>query len=1232
MKHLSLILALLLSFGLLAAEQINVGVDSNEIRLIQAQPDNMILELTLSNFNAETIQIDGETYYDLSIKKAGLTLEQGLPQLPIMAASVIIPNSAKMKLEVLDSQYVDLDMKVAPSKGNLTRDIDPNSVAYSFDPFYQGDSAWPNEQTELSEPFILRDYRGITVRFIPFSYYPATSKLRVYTKIKVSLSQIGTDFSNSLSSAKNSYSREFEDIYQNMFLNFGMAKYPSLDESGRILVIKHDMFDSAIIPWVEWKRQNGYQVDVVDVSVAGPTANNIKTYIQNQYNLNDGLMFVQIMGDAPQVPSLSSGGGGSDPSYALLAGNDNYPDIYVSRFSAENVSEMQIQVQKTVEYERDRSFGSPWLQKAMGIASNEGGGGQGDNGESDQQHMEIIRGKLLNYGYTSVDQMYQASGATASQVSTNLNAGRAFINYVGHGSDTSWVTTGFNNNNVNALTNDHMLPFIMSVACVNGNFVSRTCFAEAWLRAKNPGTGAPTGAVGMYASTINQGWNPPMRAQDEVTDLLVAEAKSTLGGLYFNSSSKMIEVYGTSGASEYKCWTIFGDASMMVRTKDPIPMSANYMDIIFLGMESFTVSTVPGARVTLYADGQIFAHGIANAAGIAELNLDILPEEPMDLTLTITAFNYQTLVDTIQVLPSDGAYLLVMDMLVNDDNNNIPEYGETITLHFELNNVGSEPAEGVVMSLSSDSQYINIQNSQDNLGDIDAEGFGSTAQGFEIQIANNVPDQHAAALEILITTENGEAFSYSRNLLISAPHLEFGQVSVDDFMGNQNQALDPGETVILNFPILNTGSAQANDLNGFMVVNNVTHVADQIDIDFNVLPANGQVEMSYVITFSSQVPQGTMVSITTMVFSGEYSAAKTYSISLGKVMENFENGFNQFPWTFSNGEWTPAAGASYNNSMAAKSPTISHNQSTSMTVTVNSESAGVISFWKKVSSENNYDFLKFYINGILKEQWSGTNDVWSQVTYNTESGRNTFKWEYVKDSMTSSGQDCAWIDDIAFPTTGGILTPPCISVDESELDFGQLPLGESLVLPLTINNLSSSVLIGTAQTNSPFSLVDAVGEEQILQNVVVQAESFIQLNVKFTPSRAGEFAESLIITTDDVENPTLIIELTGSANPVANDENVQQLITSLKGNYPNPFNPSTTIRYSLKESGKVKIEIYNLKGQLVKTLINQTMPKGEHQINWNAKDDRGNKVSSGIYLYKMKVGNYNSTNKMMLMK
>jgi len=90
--------------------------------------------------------------------------------------------------------------------------------------------------------------------------------------------------------------------------------------------------------------------------------------------------------------------------------------------------------------------------------------------------------------------------------------------------------------------------------------------------------------------------------------------------------------------------------------------------------------------------------------------------------------------------------------------------------------------------------------------------------------------------------------------------------------------------------------------------------------------------------------------------------------------------------------------------------------------------------------------------------------------------------------------------------------------------------------------------------------------------------------------------------------------------------------TALSGNYPNPFNPTTTIQYQLKENSHVNLEIFNMKGQKVKTLVNTDMEAGYHNAVWNGTDQNGRGVSSGIYFYKMKAGRYTSTKKMILMK
>ncbi|MCK9556885.1 MAG: C25 family cysteine peptidase [Candidatus Cloacimonetes bacterium] len=1229
MKRLIILLGLLLSLQIiLRAEVMEIANYDNGIQLLQSSSSEMILEMKLGAFEREALSINDDTWYNLSVKNGGLTLEQGLPQVPILAGSVIISANARMVMETMETEYLDLKMKIAPSKGNLTRDINPESIPYTFSEFYKSSDYYPENHTELSEPFILRDYRGISVRFKPFVYYPETGITRVYTRIKVKLSQDGSDLTNALSFSKHSYAAEYSEIYRNMFLNFAEAKYPSIDEEGRILVITNSMFDNAILPWVNWKKQMGFDVSVVDYQVAGPSASQIKTYIQNQYILNDGLMFVQIMGDAPQVPSLSYNGGGSDPSFALLAGNDNYPEIFVGRFSAQTVAEMETQVQRSIEYERDLQNDATWLQNAMGIASEEGGGYQGDNGESDQQHMENIRTDLLGYGYTSVDQMYANMGATAYAVGNNINTGRGFINYVGHGSDTSWVTTGFNNNNVNALTNDNMLPFIASVACVNGNFVSRTCFAEAWMRATNNGN--PTGAVAIYASSVNQGWNPPMRAQDEITDLLIAEAKHSIGGLFYNGSSKMIEVYGSDGADEFKNWHIFGDASLMVRTKTPTEALAEYNPVLLIGMQSLDVTTEPYARLSLSAEGTIYGIATADANGTALLNLDILPEQPMNLTLTITAFNKVTHIGTVEVLPADGPYIIVTGVSVEDDNDNNPSLGEIVTIQVNMENVGSDPAEGVSVSAITSDPHLTVVGDAEIIDYINPNTIGSTSTGIQLQISDSVPDQYSAAFTVLVTLQDGSEYNYDHEIVINAPRIVWGSLQINDSQGNNNGRVDPGESFTISIPISNLGHADCPELFSSITIEGGETIISPIVDTIPLISAGNSSELIYNIALSSQIEPGSTISINIIASYAQTVLTNTYAVITGILMENFENGMSNFPWTFTGGNWISTENG-YQGSLAAQSAPINHNQTTSMSITLTNPSDGFVSFWKKTSSEANHDYLKFFVNGMLKNQWSGIDEDWEQVSYIVLAGTNTYRWEYVKDSSVSAGNDCVLIDDVLFPAEDSDTGHPIMVIDHTSLDFGNIEIGTEEVQNLTISNTGDALMLGSVVLQEPYSLLSQNSYLNNMNFTVPAGESLI-LSIAFRPIEKGDYDAELQIDSDDPDNPSVIVTLSGSSSTSDPNDMVNPVITELRGNYPNPFNPNTSISFSLKDREYVSIEIYNVLGQRVKTLVASVMNPGSHTVAWNGKDNNNRNVSSGVYFYKMKAGKYSHTKKMILMK
>jgi hypothetical protein len=95
---------------------------------------------------------------------------------------------------------------------------------------------------------------------------------------------------------------------------------------------------------------------------------------------------------------------------------------------------------------------------------------------------------------------------------------------------------------------------------------------------------------------------------------------------------------------------------------------------------------------------------------------------------------------------------------------------------------------------------------------------------------------------------------------------------------------------------------------------------------------------------------------------------------------------------------------------------------------------------------------------------------------------------------------------------------------------------------------------------------------------------------------------------------------------------IQPIINTLIGNFPNPFNPETTIRFNTAKAEHVTIDIFNIRGQRIKTLLNEYVNSGNHSIVWNGTNDNGQSVSSGVYFYQMKAGEYTSVRRMVLMK
>lgn len=626
---------------------------ASTIQVISSDDDETILEFRMGTVYSREISGQGRIFM---LDKGQPLQQKFMPDLPGISGSVIIPDEAEMTIDPIGSVYTEYaNVDVAPSRGVISRNIDPGTLSYEKGSIYQSDALFPETTSALREPYVLRDFRAQTVVFYPLQYNPVTKTLRIYNTIRITIKTTGETGMNPLvrTASGNSIEKEFHTLYGNHFLNYeNTSRYAAVEENGSMLIICHDAFTGAMQPYIDWKTQRGLPVEMVNTSVTGTSSAAIKSYVQNYYAAHPSLKYLLLVGDAPQIPPQDPDGsnglaGPSDNFYGYLAGNDHYPEIFVGRFSAESETDVITQVQRSIDYEKNPGNTGAY-GKGTTIGSDQG---PGDDNEMDFEHERVIRNKLLAFTYTEADEFYDGSqggvdasgNPTPSMVVNALNDGRGIITYTGHGWNGGCASSNLSSTDVAGLQNMGMLPFFWSVACVNGEFMNTTCFAEYCLRSVDAGTHQPVGMVATLMSTINQYWNEPMEGQDEMVDLLTeahaSNIKRTFGGLSMNGCMKMNDSYGSSGMDMTDTWTCFGDPSLLVRTRQAGIMTTTHITSSPTGITSLLVNcNVEDAFISLSANGQILGTGSVSG-GAVNISFPAIMN-PDTIIVTATAFNY----------------------------------------------------------------------------------------------------------------------------------------------------------------------------------------------------------------------------------------------------------------------------------------------------------------------------------------------------------------------------------------------------------------------------------------------------------------------------------------------------------------------------------------------------------------------------------------------------------------
>lgn len=1033
MKKILSFFILFLALTIVNAQQIQLLNEANGIIRLKCSPGN-------PSFSTEA------EFNKVWFENATPILKKGAPDLPKLNADVIVDDTRAMELQVTHAEFVDYpNMQMAPSKGNLSRLIDPSTVPFEMGEVFLTNSFYPSSQARLGDAFINGQFRGQTVHFFPVQYNPITHILRVYSSIEVEIRTTENLGSNPLPATVPAKTNALmKEVYADRFINYSNAadRYEVIDEIGSMLVIYDPEYLEALQPWITWKKEKGIEVILQDVSGINSVAA-IGSFVADYYT-NHGLTYLVLVGDEDQVPTElvnNSGGlGYCDPCYGYISGNDSYAELFVGRLLVHNANELVPVISKILEYEKTPNMNSDWFSVAMGIGSNEGGG-IGDDNEADWQHQNNIKNDLLSFTYSSVYERYDgnhtgasptggvtadgSSNPSAASISSVINDGCSLINYTGHGDHSIIVTGSYTNTNINALTNTGKYPYWIIVGCCVGDFDddsgSGDTFGEAWL--KSPSSSTLTGGIGGAFSTVFQSWAPPMEGQDEmnklISDLGPSGTRHTLGSIHVHGCASMNDAYGTAGDEMTDTWILMGDPTVQLRTAFPSNITATHVSTAFLGTSSFTIySSNENALVCLTLDGEILGTGLIQNGQCVVSTVAIT--QPGSILVTLTNFNTVPYQGYIEMVPANGPFVIENSHVIDDElgnANGLADYTESLRLDVEIENIGIELAQSVVATLTTNDPNVVITSNTFNVGDVDANSTLLLNDAFAFTVNEWIEDQHEVFFTITLTDALGNAWTSYTTVLLNSPVLSCAEIEIDDSLGNSNGRLDPGETAQLIIHIANDGHAATSNVDYVLNISSPFVSTNGLGLNGPSIYAGETGSVSFELSIASDTPISEPVSFTVQSTAGLYSASCDLDAHVNQVVEDWESGTTSgFNWQGGEGaeDWFISSFEPLNGSYCMQSGDITDNQQSILRLDMNFSEAGTFGFHYKTSTESGWDLLRFRVNGATQSTWSGENQ-WANYEYAVSPGAYIFRWIYVKDQIQSQGADACWIDDIVFP-------------------------------------------------------------------------------------------------------------------------------------------------------------------------------------------------------------------------
>lgn len=816
----------------------------------------------------------------------------------------------------------------------------------------------------------------------------------------------------------------------------------------------------------------------------------------------------------------------SDNPYADV-NDDHLPDICFSRILAQNESELPVLIGKLYEYEYTNVVTAPyyyehpltaagwqdskWFQITIATIS----GYLTQHGKFPERINEIYTGEqgpnwstapgtatIVDYfgpnglGYipATPDELGGWTGGTAAKVIRAINSGCYLIQHRDHGWNTKWYQPEIYTTDFGEIYNLNKLTFLISVNCRTGMYdSSTTSFIETLLRMTREGQNAgimgaigPVGQTYSYANDIflwgvwdlfDPAFLPEYGPFADHSDSWMP-AFACVSGKYF------LDTHVFPSADENMCITInntfhtFGDAFMRVFTDIPQPIVTTHDDSIQC-FRPFHITAPEGSQIALssYSGRQWQLLATATATG-EDQQIAILENVPVEtIHLTVTGENLIRLEEDIPLEPFDRPFVVVDSIALNEGGFTL-HYNQPVVADINVTNVGLQDCSGGTVILASQSDQLTITQNETSFGALASNASQYVEDAFHIALGDDIRDR--SNIPFTLTTQFGEeSYTQEYNIEVIAPNIIAELIDIDDAQGNHDGRLDPGEYARLTFRVSNNGHYIAESPR-FSLTNNegyIRVITPETTID--ELEVNDIATVTFDIYVEYAAGEVSFIHLLLHSAINGLRIEQDITCSIGFVLENFESGtFDPDYWTNDPlHPWTFTNSGPYDGLYCTRSGDIDHNESSRLTLNFRSSEPGSISFFRRVSSENNYDFLIFDIDNEEMGRWSG-DYWWGEFTYPTTPGLHSYTWTYAKDYSVDSGSDCAWIDYITLP----------LNLDGTT---------EQPTLPLTLYpNPTTDQVVVELESNDDFSIsiYDANG------NLVIKEHNATVVSFKDRPA------------------------------------------------------------------------------------------------------------------------------------